>query len=365
MPNARAVKFKAYCRVVHRWLGLAGGLIILLVCASGALLAFHMQLEEWLDRDLRQASAAATVTPQVALDAARSQLREGELPTRFYLPEHPGQNFKVRLQQGPSRRHLYVDAATGQAVGEGSELVSGLINFHRRLLLGETGRYITTLGALLFLTSQWSGLLLAMPRKLRDWKQALTISRKTGSRLLYDLHRTLGVYVLLFVTFLGCSGLLMSPFEERLEHWLYRLAGRRPAERPASGPGTEPIRLDQAIAQAQAVFPQAQVLAVNLPRKPADTFQVALRHPGQPGPVPRSFVYVDQFSGQVLASENALERTGVDSYLRTWNFALHTGMAFGLLHQLLWLVVAVIAASLPITGFILWSRGQRRKSSST
>ncbi|MCA9797184.1 MAG: PepSY domain-containing protein, partial [Candidatus Eremiobacteraeota bacterium] len=306
------MKFKAYCRVVHRWLGLVGALIILLVCASGALLAFHMQLEDWLDRALRQASGPSQVSPAVALAAAQALARPGEQATRFYLPEHPGQNYKVRLQQGPDRRHLYVDASTGQPVGEGTELISGLINFHRRLLLGETGRYITTLGALFFLTSQWSGLLLALPRKLRGWKQALTISNKSQARLLYDLHRTLGVYALVFLTLLGCSGLLMSPFEDRLESWLYRLAGRQAAPRPTSGPGQHPVGLDQAISQAQTVFPSAQVLAVNLPRKPKDAYQVALRHPGQPGPVPRSFVYVDQFSGQVLASQNALERTGVD-----------------------------------------------------
>ena len=46
---------------------------------------------------------------------------------------------------------------------------------------------------------------------------------------------------------------------------------------------------------------------------------------------------------------------------RNSNYALHTGQLFGLPTQILAFLGSLVAATLPVTGFLIW-RGRRRKA---
>ncbi|WP_278022761.1 PepSY domain-containing protein [Flavobacterium ginsengisoli] len=41
---------------------------------------------------------------------------------------------------------------------------------------------------------------------------------------------------------------------------------------------------------------------------------------------------------------------------------MHTGVFFGLTGKIIWSLVSLIGASLPITGFIIWWRKGKKKS---
>ncbi len=69
-------------------------------------------------------------------------------------------------------------------------------------------------------------------------------------------------------------------------------------------------------------------------------------------------LYFDQYSGNIIKKQ-LFEETAKGEKLRTLNYDIHTGKIFGLTGQFLVFFSALIAASLPITGFIMW-RNKRR-----
>ncbi len=347
---------RPWFRRLHRWLGLGGGALVVFSCLTGSLLVFHHELDAWLNRELRQAQPGPLLSAETVLSKVATG--PGERVTRLYFPQ-ADENYKLRLQKGSERRHLYLSRHDGQLLGEADPRVANLIQLHRQLWAGDPGRWLVTLGALLFLSSQLTGLRLAWPKRLQDWKASLSVSTVNRSRLLYDLHRVVGFYTVTFLCLIALTGLLFSP----LKAPLVKLLGAE-TSKPQSQSGQD-IGLDKAAQAAQQAFPDAQLDAVNLPRKEQDPYHFFLRHRGQPGRAGRSWVYVDRHTGQVLAQEHALKRSPLQALLKTWAFPLHTGNALGIGHQLLWLVVVLLGATLPLTGIALWlRRRQRRKSSS-
>jgi uncharacterized iron-regulated membrane protein len=75
--------------------------------------------------------------------------------------------------------------------------------------------------------------------------------------------------------------------------------------------------------------------------------------PSPVGPADLTSVYLDQYTGAVLATQQSEAKTAGDVVM-AWISPLHVGNFGGLPIRIAWLVIGLAPAALFVTGFIMW-----------
>ena len=104
---------------------------------------------------------------------------------------------------------------------------------------------------------------------------------------------------------------------------------------------------------AQAALPDAALRSIYFPKNPEDTLGVRFKLPQETADYGRSFVYLDQYSGQVLRVDNALQPTLGDRILNSFE-PLHFGTFGGLPTRIFYVFVGLSLLILFTTGFVMW-----------
>jgi uncharacterized iron-regulated membrane protein len=382
---------------VHRWIGLVAGAYLALAGVTGSILAFWQDIDEWLNRDVMRVAAPAAGERRLPLGAilaaARSAMPEAALksdvPVIVKLGRHPGAADEVIYVTGLPERpgldngardrvapkldvskieghELFVDPYRGAPIG--ARLISKgvdpfsrpfiqIVNqLHYGLWIPGVGEFITAFLALVLLIGVIDGVALWWPRSGK-WKSALTVrTRASSERLVFDLHKTFGVYfgVVLMVSIF--SGMYMN-FKPP---WRALVSLASPLkEKPASlhsGPsnGRSPLTVDEAVALADRVFPDGKIQFVNLPLGAEGVYKIGKRFDAEVNEVgTHRYVVVDQYSGDVLYKEDPHDY-GVGDRFFEWQYPLHSGEAFGDCGRAFMLLFGAVPVALYVTGFIRW-----------
>jgi uncharacterized iron-regulated membrane protein len=361
----------------HLGIGVVTGAAILIMSATGVLLAFERQALQLVDRDLRTVSVPNDTPPRrLGEMLATVTASVGSPPSGVVV--RPGASASVEFTFG-RERNVYVDPYTGAVLGEGSkparEFFAAVERWHRTL--GEPVRTRGPLRALaaaanlLFLLLVVTGLYLWLPRR---WSGAairsISLFRKglEGRARDWNWHHVAGVWCALPLLLITLTGVVISyPWANAL---LFRLAGSTPparqqAGRPPRGEGRDGPRsegrdgprgaaqplaadLDRAAAVAASSLWGWRSMMLRVPA-PGETAVVVSLDAGTGGQVEkRTELLVDSRAGQVLrvtrfADSNLAQR------LRSLVRFLHTGEEGGLLGQL---VAAVASAG---GGLLVWT----------
>ncbi len=212
MPGERSSLYAAVWRW-HFYAGLFVAPFFVLLAATGLVMLFSGPIERWQLPELaRQGPPARAAAPhQARLEAASAALPGARL-VRYSPGGAPGEPTRVEMELAGTPRTVYVDEATGRALGHvptGRRLGVLAERLHGTLLLGDFGdRMIETaagFGVLLLV----SGLYLWWPRR-GAWRQALTLPapRSPRSRPFWrGLHRWVGSVLAPVLLFYLISGL--------------------------------------------------------------------------------------------------------------------------------------------------------------
>lgn len=127
------------------------------------------------------------------------------------------------------------------------------------------------------------------------------------------------------------------------------------------GENKQKYGVDKAYAVMAARHPGATETFITPPTDSTGSIRVLMRYPYAITRRQNSMVF-DQYSGTVLKTELYGQYTGYD-YIAKSNYNLHTGKiaALGFGAKIIYFLVALIAASMPVTGFMIWL-GKYRKS---
>ena len=222
---------------IHLWSGIAVGLYILMISATGSILVYRNEL-----------SRAATPAPIISR-SSKPRLTDGELKqaaTRLYPGYHverlgraldPDEAVDLWLQRGRDMRRRLFDPRTGADVGEsvptGIRLISRLLDLHDNLFSGPVGRKVNGVGAIVILALAVTGLVIWWPG-IANWRRSLTLHRGVGwKRFVWDLHSTIGFWSIAWILVFALSGIYLGmpdPFQDladRLEPMTAANAGRR------------------------------------------------------------------------------------------------------------------------------------------
>ncbi|WP_299220855.1 PepSY domain-containing protein, partial [uncultured Alistipes sp.] len=206
---------------IHLWLSVPLGLVITVVCLSGAVLVFEGEITRALHPELYRVAVPADVRP-----LRPSQLADrigGQMPDSLHL---------VSLQlsarsdepcmaafRETGRRQLSVDPYTGAVNGwiESPAFFGTVRKLHRWLLdpppsKGEksVGKAIVGVSTLALVVILVSGLILWIPRSRKALRNRLKVSCSDGRRFWHDCHVSLGFYATLLLLVMALTGLTWS-----------------------------------------------------------------------------------------------------------------------------------------------------------
>lgn len=167
---------------IHLWLSLPLGIIVMLICLSGATLVFKAEIRNALGM------------PKVVAPHGHHASKAG----RTAKPFDGGR--KGAVAHGKSK-----DAPYG--VTTKRDFFSYVTKFHTSLMAGSVGKAVVAYTTLLLILILISGLWICLPRNDRQWRQRFSIERRRGrQRLLFDLHVSLGYWVVLWLLLLAVTG---------------------------------------------------------------------------------------------------------------------------------------------------------------
>jgi uncharacterized iron-regulated membrane protein len=386
--------------LVHRIAGLATAGFLFVAGLTGAVIAFHFELDAWLNADIFHVAGDARPLPLDTL-VGRLEAAEPKATVRYVpLNAKPGESwrFSLRPRTDPQTGQpfalgydqIFVDPANGAILErrqrfsdrlDRRHVVGFLYELHYRLHLpGRWGAWLMGVVALVWLFDCFVGAALTLPKArplLRHWGVSWRIKPRTSPhRRSLDLHRVGGLWlwpVLVVLAFTSIyfnlnrelfrpvvalfSTLTPSPFDLRVA---------RPPDRQATAQvGFGRIaELARAEAGARGWAGRPGGISYNV------RYGIYAVHffPGQSdygaGPS-RPYLYFDDQDGRLLAAEVPGHGTAGDTFLRL-QFPLHSGWIGGLPGRIVVAMAGLVTAMLSVTGVILWyrkwSRARRGKA---
>lgn len=358
---------------LHKYTGLALGLLLSLTGITGSLLVFDHALDEFVAPETVDFVPSERRAPlQKVMESARAAVGVDSRPDRLHLARGPGSPHVVRFPApegapGPLEVSVAPTDAEVLAVRQWGEYpLSWVYRLHYTLLAGDAGKTVVGVSGLFLLFFCVSGLIIWLPRRgrrwphKRRWRRAFTVKRDSGSfRLNYDLHKAAGFYLLLpliVAAFSGVSLVFHRPVETLVGSILPLDDDPSPRVAALVPTAERPLTLDQMAVIGQQVFPGADLKRIYLPRNPADSYRLAFNQTGEPwSNHAASTVWIDGYSGEVLAVRDAL-KLSVGSGFLAWQFPLHNGDALGLPGRWLVFFCGWVPALLFGTGLYLWWR---------
>jgi uncharacterized iron-regulated membrane protein len=341
---------------LHLWLGLAGGLLVAAMGLTGSLLVVADSVDAALDPEVHRVEPGPARASLEHVLAGANEASPSAAP-RVRMPRRDDGPYEVWTGTADDAR-VFADPYTGRILGVRMprETFKGfLFSLHTSVLAGESGEWVTGAGGLLLLVLGVSGVALWWPGRGKV-RSALAIrSRASWKRIVWDLHRVLGVAVFAFMALSAVTGLYLifhGPFEAAI-NVVTASAARPAAPRSVPREGAGPVDADSAIARAREALPGAVVTWYYVPASPEAPVTVRMKQGAEWHPNGRSFVYLDQYTGEPLAVEDALAAP-VGTRIANALYPIHIAEVGGLPHRALLLLVGIIPAFLTVTGTMMW-----------
>jgi uncharacterized iron-regulated membrane protein len=346
---------------VHRWVGLVAGLYFFVVAATGAVLMWRIDLQRLTYPHLFSPSASGPpVAPEIVLEGVRAAYPHHRV-SGIDAPTTSRPTFLAYATQGRAFATILADPATGRVLGELPDTgpVRALQDLHFDLLGGRTGRIVNGIGALCLLTMGMTGAVIWWPgiRRLRAG-----FGFGAWRRVTWELHNATGIWTLVFITMWAITGVAFA-FPSAYRSIVGAFSSLTIARPPASDPShasTSTPSWHELIDRARQHIPDQHVARVVVPASDADAFLVMFSPvaPTPAGGASLTPVYLDQFSGAILADAQRSRRTAGD-IIMAWTAPLHVGNFAGTGVKIVWTIAGLAPALLFVTGLMIWFKRPR------
>ena len=308
---------------LHLWLSLPLGIIISIICLSGAALVFERDITQALQRSLYTvvppSEDAQPLSPSQLAPHIQAQVSDSLHLSSLLLSANPHETAFASFRE-TGRKQLSVNPYTGEVLGwtQSYPFFQTMRKLHRWLLdppasKGEksVGKIIVGITTLVMVFILISGLIIWIPRTRKALKNRLSVSCTKGwRRFWYDSHVAIGFYSTLFLLVMALTGLTWSFGWYRTA--AYSLFGETPSSTQVrhTDKGKDRSRKDE----------------VKITWKDANAS------------APQS--------------------------LKGWFYAFHTGSWGGITTKILYFLAALFGGILPLSGYYLWWKRTRRREKS-
>ncbi|MGL5682184.1 MAG: PepSY-associated TM helix domain-containing protein [Marinifilaceae bacterium] len=205
---------------LHLWLSIPFGIVIAVVCLTGAILVFETELLEvcYPSRYFVKEVKAEPLSPATLLSEARQQLPDSIEITGLRVSMNPKRTYQIVLPGKKATAFIdpYTAVITGVDNGQGffmqtMRLHRWLLDSYKRDGSFSLGKAIVGYSTLVMVAILISGLVIWYPRNRKSLVNRLKINTKMGwHRFFYDLHISGGFYATLLLLVLALTGLTWS-----------------------------------------------------------------------------------------------------------------------------------------------------------
>nr|WP_218172568.1 sulfite reductase flavoprotein subunit alpha [Pseudomonas sp. B6002] len=356
---------------LHWFFGITAGLVLALMGITGAAVSFQDEILLALNPTvLSVQKREAGVLPPAEL-VRKLEATEGKTVSMLWVESESGHAARVFFTPPAGERRgqmRYFDPYTGDYMGDavGQDVFGFILQLHRFLVMGDTGRQITGACTLILVFFCLSGLYLRWPRQAANWRAWLTLDwRKKGRSFNWDLHSVFGTWCLLAYLLAALTGLYWSYdwYNQGVTKLLSdapqneRMRKRGP---PPAGPA--PVANYDAIWSSIYSNAGPGLSAYNI-RMPAVAGQPAtVYYLLKDSPHDRALnqINLDPASGEVKSHDRYASKS-LGSRLLTSVYALHTGSYFGLIGRIILTISALCMPLFFITGWLLYLDRRRKK----
>ena len=385
---------KKALRKIHLWLSVPTGIIITLVCFSGAMLVFEKEITEAIKPELYFVKEAKgePIPMQQLMEKVEETLPDSVSISGVTVFADSTRTYQVSLSK-PRRASIYVNQYTGEVTGRSERLPFFNTMFHlHRWLLGSSsgvGKLITGICTLVLVFILITGILMWLTNRNKPLKASLAIHVTKGwGRFWHDLHVAGGIYTTIFLLAMALTGLTWSfswyrtgfyacfgvessekggaHGEGRNSHGEGR--GSRGEGRYSHGDGRnnhEGKRGEGRGFHRRSPYRHWENVLNEVALKNPGYQQITLK-PEVAEVVPEGRLSMratdkysyDRRSGEI--TDVQLYSAGKkDTKVRSGVYMVHTGSWGGIITRILNFLAAFIGATLPLTGYWLWFRRKR------
>jgi uncharacterized iron-regulated membrane protein len=397
---------KIFLRNVHLYLALAASLVIMLSCATGAIMVFEDELDHMAN------SKRYEVTPgneRLPLEALLKAVKQQDIPKAklssvkvftdparsvefaMIVPEKKEGKPEQGKEEAKGREHkqkgaekgketdkgkdknekgkggkgggkpsifVYVNPYTGEVLDVYNKRESFFFKvemLHRFLLGGQNsiGKTIIGLSTLSFLIITITGILLWWPKNKKILMRRLKF-KTNGSfkRLNHDLHIVTGFYTSIFLLVIIVTGLVMAfSWVNKGIFTLTRSSMENP-EPPASvyQPGNKTISIEEALKNMD--LKAVEFYNIRVPKDSSGIYTVNVLPAGAMENKSETY-FIDQYSGAITGQLKFADKN-LGQRIRSYIKPVHTGEIFGMPTKIINFILALLTFSFPITGVIMW-----------
>lgn len=359
-------QLKQLFRKLHLWLSIPFGLIITLICFSGAMLVFEQEVMQFTHRSLYYVDEVKNKPLPVdeLVACAKASLPNDVAVQNVTIFHDPHRAYHITLSK-PPKSALIIDQYTGEIKGRSQRtpFFSTMFRLHRWLLGSRPngggifwGKTIVGISTLLFVLVLISGVIIWWPHTIKGLKNGLRIKFYNGSyKLWHGLHVAGGMYALLLLLVMALTGLTWSFNWYRTV--FYKSFGVEMQQRGNHNSNNHVQNTAHDTAHRYEHWQQVySTLAVNNPNNMSISIGdgTAVVSHNRYGNTRGGDKYrFNPNTGEIIESifYKDLSKSGK---IRGWIYSVHTGTFGGTITRLIWFLAALLGATLPITGYYLW-----------
>lgn len=362
---------RKFFKKVHLWLSLPVGLIITIICITGAILSFETEILEsyYPERYFVKEIKETKIPVDQLIPIVNAQLKDNTVAS-IKVSSNPERTYIASLSEG-FRISAFVDPYTGDLKGTYSfrdSFFFTMMSLHRWLMDGSRtwGKYTVGITTILFVFILISGLVWWFPTDKKKLKSRFKIKTKSGlKRFLHDIHVSLGIYVCIFLLISALTGLMWS--FEWYRNGVCKLFGVEvPAEKEGKGGGGKGNK--EGKAPKEINYQSWQAALDNLTKQVPNNEYITISD-GSATILDKSAPHLratdkyslDNTSGEVLKVELFADQKSV-SKIMSWAYALHVGAFGGIIVRILTCIACTIGGTLPLTGYYMFYRKSLKKS---
>nr|WP_295929131.1 PepSY-associated TM helix domain-containing protein [uncultured Dyadobacter sp.] len=368
--------FRKIASQLHLWLGVSSGLVVFVVALTGSILVFEDELEPVLYPQFHTVEVPADQS-KISLDNLRATVANrypGRRIARIEIEPHIDRTVIFSLVKGKKEKDVFsvaVNPYMGKIADtrrENDSFFHIVLQLHRYLCLEETGKAITGVACVMFIVIMITGLVLWWPSR-KQAKQRLTIKWNAKfKRLNWDLHAVFGFYVLPFTFVIALTGLVWSyKWVNSMIFLAFDGKPQQKREAPVNA-GTIQVNSNGTLAKITAetnrLLPHPGRIQFTLPEY--DSLSITVSKVNENASITNvvDFLYFDQTDG-TLISKRLYDNETTGMKVRRLVLPIHSGSIWGWPTKALALIVALITATLPVTGVIIWVGRKFKKEKKT
>jgi uncharacterized iron-regulated membrane protein len=385
---------RAWLVRLHRWFGLGAAAFLFIAGATGAVISWDHELDEWLNPQLFHARTAGPALSPFVLAASVEAADPRARVTFMPLAIEPGHTLLMsvqpRIDPATGRpfelgfNQVAVDPASGDVQGRRQwgevslsreNLLPFLYKLHYSLHIPagggvELGIWFMGLIAIAWVLDTLIALAVSFPSRAA-WRRSFAFRWKSGGhRLTFDLHRSGGVWLFLLVLMLAVTSVGMNLNREVMRPVVELFSSLTPSPFASRTPAAQPIEpgvgieriVDVAAREARRRGIEAPAGGVFLSTE-FGLWGVGFFAPGQghgDGGLGNPWLYFDSRSGASAGADIPGTGSAGDIFMQAM-FPLHSGRILGVTGRVLMSLMGVAIATLSVTGVLIWARKRRAR----